>query len=205
LTVESLYRQLYGPTEVAKQRVVENFSGDTLDERWSISHDKGGSGAMDDAIDGGFKQTSGGANDNTADLKFNDIKQYSNTDSEWIWVVKHPIVSSNLIFLHGLGSIINADGYTARYRQSEHNNWQLSTTKTTATNTDTGIVSTTNIVKFHGKIKSASATLFIDGILGATNTTTMPDKKLQPWSWYRNDAASVVRDINYLYFEAWNT
>jgi len=60
--VESLYSKLNHPTQVAKQRVVERFDGDTLDERWTTEDTDGtNTFAMADVIDEGFEITTGGS------------------------------------------------------------------------------------------------------------------------------------------------
>ena len=57
---KSIYDQLNASGTVAKQRMVETFTGDALDtDRWNTTNVTGtGTFAMNDSVDGGFSISS---------------------------------------------------------------------------------------------------------------------------------------------------
>jgi len=81
-----LYELLYG-SSLAKQRVVDDFSGDTLNERWTTNNVSGSNTfQMSDNIDGGFEIVTGSSLNNAGSITFNNIRQYSNVGASVIQV-----------------------------------------------------------------------------------------------------------------------
>ena len=86
---DSIYDQLNAYGTVAKQRVVETFSGDALDtDRWDQSNTNG-TQAMADSIDGGLLMSTTSSGSSISYIDFADKKQFSNTGSVMIAVMKH--------------------------------------------------------------------------------------------------------------------
>lgn len=73
----SLYEKLNLTPKIMRQRVVENFSGALLNERWNTTLESGTpTFAMSDTIDGGFETTMTTAAFNALKVNFNNRRQY---------------------------------------------------------------------------------------------------------------------------------
>jgi len=203
LTFASVYEILDPLTTVRKQRFWDFFDGDFLRSWWQENGT--GSSGMVDAVDEGFRLTSGTATSNNRFINFNTIRPYSETGSVGIWITKK-VTSTNSIeqagfldttsFLHF--ALIANDSLT------EVNYTILTKDGTTQTNTE-GTVAHDSI--FHGKKienTSTSNIMFMDGVLDVTKTTNRPAARLQPMfrTFTRTTAA---REARIRYFEVFNT
>lgn len=201
----SLYEAFNPLTTVAKQHFVEWFSGDDLDTIWTTVETGAGSGAMDDAIDGGYKLTTGAVLNNNRNITFNTIKHYSETASIIILVTK----------LTNLSNALQQDGFletTAfnHYVLSNNDsaatpNYELISKDGTTPSAQQGSIA--RDTNFHVKkitLTSTNLLLTIDGILDVTKTTNRPATRLQPiFRVFTRGAAARTGHIRYL--EAFNT
>jgi len=209
LAVQSLYEKLFPLTTVMKQRVVDNFSGDTLDERWTFINTSGtGSGAMSDTVDGGYAITSDTITFTRSAIWFNDINQYSPTGSVSIGVTKSDAVGSNSAG-HNVGLCddddIGAVGDTVTINQFD-DTYRLQTGNNgTETNVTIGTDADTN---YHVRVVEAltsSGKAYYDGVYGAVSTTNLPDTVIQPAFLSQTRESGVAHTANINYFEAYNT
>ncbi|MDH3834390.1 MAG: hypothetical protein OES34_09565 [Nitrosopumilus sp.] len=206
--VNALVDYLNAPGVVPLQRVVDNFSGDTLNERWTYTDYNGSNtGSMDDAVGGGYKIVTGTTNGNNAGISFNDISQYSNTSSTLIAVTKHTATSS---FFHEIGFKENpvAGGTVsfafAKGDVSITSNYFLSSNDgTTATNTIGSVAFTTSFQTKEINILSTHLTLRLDGTLDVVKTDRLPDATQEPY--FRQGTRTNVSKVGHIkYLEAWN-
>lgn len=186
---------------------VEWFSGDALDSIWTEKTFGSGTYAMDDAIDGGFKMTTGAVTFDTNWIHFNDKRHYEQTGSVFEAVFKTTGTSLYLIkagLINDPGDAIIGDDILAGTDSAVSANYFLETRGTSSTRTATGVAVDTNFHSFKGILFSASAQLSVDGILGASHTSTLPVEKLEPAFWATTrDGNAKTGHISY--FEAYNT
>jgi len=205
----SIYDLLTPRSVVRKTKFWDWFSGSQLNAYWNFNDIVGtGAGVMDDAIDGGFKITTGTTNNSRSEITFNDIRHYDADGSVFISVSKFDDAASimpqgmtegtdfsQLTATHGYGVIPDTNIATARLFVSDG-----STSSFLNLTTDW-------LTAFHRQeCRSISSRVdaYVDNILEGTDTTNTPTGKVQPCfiSRSRGTTASVC---NIKYLEAYNT
>ena len=207
---KSIYDQLNAKGTIAKQRMVEDFSGWQLDpERWAIVKITGTSGAaaMNDTNDGGVK-VSTGTNDE-AILAFDDIRQFDYTSCGFVSVSR--TTCSNIA--HGqnrTGIKYDNDGTfnggDLISMECGYNNQKISLFTASASGyerTTSSIDRDTNYHSYKGLISGGVATLTIDGVLECTTNTHLPTKRMQPFIYNASSATASSAETTYL--EVFNT
>jgi len=192
--VESLYSKLHRPTIIAKQRFVDRFDGDDLDERWT----KAGTGAMVDAVDGGYKiDSSGGA----STLFFNSIKQFHFDGSETISIWKLSNAGNARAFVGLDDNALTDIRDGPKVIMSNTTNFQWSRLDTSTTSVDTGIVADTvfHLWRLHSEPNNGQC--FHNGVLVATGGQNS-GQNCQPAIRAQNISTDVSVTIRY--FEAFN-
>jgi len=205
-TSESLYEQLHPLTFVAKQRVVENFSGDTLNERWTITETGTGTQAMADSVDGGFLvTTSTGASDKIT-LNFNNKRQYAHDGSGFICVAKRFTSAMIIGFNDTLTTWDNPSNESGvNSKGSASFQTAITSDSTTQTETNTSIAPDTNFRSYKGELDGTDFELTIDGVLEVTKTTNLPIAKMQIHSPFTFVESGVAGKVAVRYLEAYNT
>jgi len=201
----SLYEAFNPLTTLAKTHFVEWFSGKDIDTIWNTVETGSGSGAMDDAIDGGYKLTTGAVINNNRNINFNTIKHYSQTASIIISVTK----------LTNLVNALEQDGFIetiafAHYVLSNNDsaatpNYELISKDGTTPSAQQGSIA--RDTNFHVKkitLTPSNLLLDIDGTLDVTKTTNRPAARLQPiFRVFTRGGAARTGHIRYL--EAYST
>lgn len=205
---ESLYEQLFALTTVMKQRVVDNFDGDSLNERWT-EHIQFSSPtfAMSDAVDEGFKISVNAVSAAEGGIFFNNIRQYSAIASIIIGEIKAvqstDIKSAIGMFDDNVGAIV--DFMFAGALTDGQTNYIIRTGNSGGNSTSASSIALDTIFHNHKvELASADSKYTIDGILEVTKTTDLPTGNLQPTFYVRNFAA-VAKDGLIRYLEAFNT
>jgi len=104
--VESLYSKLHRPTVIAGQHMVENFSGEELDQRWNFTNIAGsGSVAMKDGVDDGVEITTGTATSNRSEIDYGSIRHYNFDDAIMIAVGRR--AATNAVWFMGMLDGVN--------------------------------------------------------------------------------------------------
>lgn len=206
MTSESIYEHLFALTILMKQRVVENFDGDSLNERWRFRDIVGtGSGAMSDTVDGGYEITTGTNGGDTSGIDFNDIRQYSNVASIMIAEWSADNITSGLAE-SGLHNVLSAGNFiTARLDETVAFYYLRTHDGSVGTNTFTDIADDTAFHNHKLEKTSSNATLTLDGVLKATKTDRLPTVKLQPAFRRQTTTASTARKMKIRFAEAFNT
>jgi hypothetical protein len=205
---DSIYDQLNAYGTVAKQRFVENFSGDALDtDRWSSEVVTSGTTDMSDSVNGGLDLATGTTSGGRAKIHFNNVRQYSPTGSAMILVAQRNIDANNyseMFLANDYSSSVNAE-WADIYHRPDSTNIRLQTRDGSGyNNTDTGVARHINSMAYKLELKSASCELSLDGIVKATSTSALPTAKLQPV--FRNETDTTSsRSLNVTYCEAYNT
>ena len=208
---KSIYDQLNENGTVAKQRVVETFTGDAVDtDRWgAIVQITGSSGAvaMNDSVDGGLKLSTG-ANDE-AILAFDDKRQFNHLACGFVAVTR--TTTSNIAQgLNRTGIKHDNDGTFASgdliSMECGYSNSSISLFTGSASGferTTSSITRDTNYHSYKGLISDGTATLTIDGVLECTTSTHLPTKRMQPFIYSAGGSVASSAEINYL--EVFNT
>jgi len=203
--VESLYSKLHNTGEIAKQRVVERFDGNDVDERWTERLLVGcPTFQMEDTADQGFSiETNAGGNPVGA-IDFNNIRQYSASGSVYIAVSRREGVAS-----YWTGGVAGTCYAVTCHRVAYQTISSLSFMRLS---TSDGTESSTNSVvadddQFHiSKIEipdSTSVNLYVDGPLDITKTTDHPSDKLQPFFRHGAQGACLINS-RIRYMEVYN-
>ena len=225
---KSIYDQLNASGTVAKQRVVETFSGDALDtDRWSTGRDSYNTGiptfAMSDEVDGGFKVTaeanilnSSAAVGSASSYGGNNIRQFAHNGSVYIDVFKQNTVSSgHKVIAHGLKETMAGDGAGANaclWGSGVNMNTSYFMSRTCASNqSQTDVASDVaydqNWHNYKIETKSASVEFTLDGVLKTNNTTTtnIPASKMAPTNGVQGTSDSTAPSYSIKYVECYNT
>jgi len=204
----SLYEQLFPLTTVMRQRVVENFSGATLNERWTTNlFVSAPTFQMSDAINGGFEIVTIAQNNTGGSIFYNNVaRQYDNTSSVIIWVDKQ---ETNANVLGGLTN--NHVGFSI-FRNCAYINETAgeaslflnvgNASSSTQINLSTNPSTTQKSKKI--ECKAASVEASVNNVLEGIATTNLPVAALQPRWGYRAVSATVSTG-RVRYLEAFNT
>ena len=191
---------------VRKQQVAENFTGDSLDERWFLENVIGtGSAVIQDAIDGGMRLSTGANSSDRSDLNFNDIRQFDNDAVRVLFVFKLN-QTTNYLFIMGLYDDDSIQERIAiRGDDDVNTNFGLNTEGSDSNTTIYGSV--TVDTNWHSVFlhhpTSIFTKMYIDGILDVLKTTDQPDLKLQPLIFMQSDT-SGAKSVDVRYYEAIN-
>tara|TARA_R110000772_G_scaffold207884_1_gene318375 strand:- start:36 stop:656 length:621 start_codon:yes stop_codon:yes gene_type:complete len=204
---DSIYDQLNAYGTVAKQRMVETFSGDALDtDRWNLGGTSTPTATMADEVDGGIKVSTSGSLYNFATLTFNNIHPFNPASCAMIFVSQRD--NANAKARHGLSHLgATAEAFTEHHSflvHGESANIKFETGNGTNTSTDSGVNVTLNAVL--NKIEmGASDGKYSDATgLKVTKTTNLPTTSQQPYLYHFANTAAVW-SINYRYCEVYNT
>jgi len=208
--VTSLDSYLHPFGEVNLQSVYCNFCGDTLNERWTTRDIVGdATHAMFDAVDEGFSIITATTANNRADIWFNTIRQFSNTDSVFIGEARGLSTASSG-FTVGLVSTscdINngTEQIQAGFDTALNANFFISTGDASCNNLiATSIVIDTVFHTFVGRINSGSATLKMDGVLEVVTSSNLPTEKLQP-HFFVITRTTAAKEGRIRHYEAFST
>ena len=208
---KSIYDQLNASGTVAKQRVVETFSGDALDtDRWATNNNSGtNTFAMVDGSDDGFKITTQAASSAHGSITFDNIRQYAHNGSECIGVLKRNTGSVRSYM--GLSNNANATSTAFQMaivedRTALANKGVSSSNGSSFTNTASSpaIPIDTAWTGYKLALDGTDIKLYINGVLGVTKSTTNPTVNMQPIVGARNEA-STAGETQVRYLEAYNT
>ena len=194
---------------VAKQRLVETFSGSILDSsRWSTEVVTTGTITMSDDVNGGLDLATGTTSGGRAKIHFNNVRPFSQTGSAMILVAQRDIDANNyseMFLANDYTSSANAN-WAEIYHRVDSTNIKLQTRDNSSgvTSTDTTVARHINPMAYKLELKSASCELSLDGVVKAINTETLPVDPVQPVFRIETDTTSS-RSLNITYCEAYNT
>lgn len=205
MTFSSVYEMFDPLTTVRKQRFWDWFSGDDIKAWWTQTNKSTGwLDQMNDTVNYGYDLHA--TNGHEVILTFNNKRQYEHTGSVWIGVCNR--FNSNGI----MGAGLKGDDTTAENRNLSRLAIKNSTNAIQAVSCDTSgaTYSNTSITSvdttffgLKGVLGSSSTEFFVDGVSEVTQTTTLPDAKLQPYVYASASGSNTGGNINY--YEAYNT
>ena len=202
----SLYERLSALTQVAGQRVVENFSGSDLQtNRWTKTNRTGsGTFTMEDSVDGGYSITAGsGGNSN---INFNGKRQYDEDSSVLVTVGKLN-GTSGITIVWALNN--TADGGLSNHisiganTDDDASNFLVASNDGTPSSSSTSVALDTSWHTFKIDNSVSDSKGYIDGVLEVTKTTNLPTDKVQP-VFYVGDRATGGKKAFIRYLEAYN-
>lgn len=203
----SLYEHLFALTTVMKQRVVENFDGDALDERWTTRNVAGaGTFAMSDNADEGFSITSGETTNNESRIDFNNIRQYDPVSSIALLILEALSNTSAVQYGGFAGNTTTFDGVEKALfcMDSANANSSLRTADaSTSSETSSGVALNTNHNAVKVECGSSNIKLYLAGSLLVTKTTNRPTAKHQPCIGVKTTTGSG-KALRTRYCEAYN-
>jgi hypothetical protein len=212
LTTETDYPsvyELFNPlTTVAKSHFWEWFDGNDIDtDRWSLRSIAGITGAMDDAVDGGYKLTAGAGGNDRGDISFNDLGQFDLEACELTTVNQSSSITNVNTWVGILLAIAQNDdfGYFGNISSLSGSKYSLNThdgSTTSAAASSSDMDTNWHVMKL---IFGADDVLaYVDGVLEITKTTNRPTGNGQPVVWCNATSASA-RTHSVRYLEAKNT
>jgi hypothetical protein len=208
---DSYYQHRSPFSILQKQHFWEFFSGKQLSSIWQVQNVGTGTVGMDDVIDGGYKITTGSANNDLYWLTFNSKRQYNFDGCVCIRTFKLNS-TSNAEFSMGLGNSnatpatgANQNNSIFSYYHAGQSITKLGTgDATTVSYSDGTTPRDTNWHTLKTEVTPANALLFGDNGLEVTKTTNLPTTALQPRIWLRTAEAST-KNGNLRYYEVYNT
>lgn len=191
-----------------KQRFTYFFAGDSLDtDVWDVTTTGSSTQAMEDAVNGGLIITTGASTDDRIELDFADKRQYDFNATQVLGTMKTNQTTDCAMRLGLMDATLTSEvdhawlGYDTGLVAT---NYILSTKNTTEENTSCGVVADTSYHNFKIILGASNITGYIDNILRATNSTQLPDAKMQPHISGQTRTTSS-KTFNYLNYEAFNT
>jgi hypothetical protein len=196
------------PAIIPEQHFVEWFSGAALDSIWTETQILGGgSGAMDDIVNGGYKLTNATGGSQWTGIGFNGINHYDRTASKFVSTFRRNTTST--VAICGLKEVAS-DGtnwnMVAMISDTAGSFFELrSGTGSTTSDSATTVSLDTNYHKFASELRSASMLGFVDDTLEVLKTDNLPAADLEPLFTVFSIDTSVERTGNILQYEAFNT
>lgn len=208
---DSLYEYLSPLEKPLTQHFVDMFDGDVLDpDRWTTYNIFGANTfAMADGIDQGFRITTQGGINNRGGIQFGgNIRQYDPFNSSSIQYATR-ISGADALMAGGLG-VLNPDAGSST---SERTCWLASTLSGTYDlNTSNGTLTSVSntpisidLLQHRHQVYATNTTHYytIDGVLGVSTNTFLPNSGMSPFFLGWTNGASVsVTSIQYM--EAFN-
>lgn len=205
--LSTLYERLSALTQIIRQRVVETFTGKSLNERWTQTDVTGtGTFAMVDAVDEGFSISSGATTNNQSQVNFNNKRQYDFNDSVLLAVFRAVSTASNISYCGLSGNILAYNGVEKAVfiMDSADTNFALSTADaSTSSDTEGSVAIDTSFHLIKVETGSANIKLTIDGVLDVTKTTNRPTTKTQPVVGVKT-TTSAAKESRIRYLEGYN-
>ena len=181
---ESFYELLHGAESIPhKAHLVENFSGDQIDPRWTQTNIQGtGTFAITDAIDEGASIITGSTLNDKSEIDFNNIRQYDPANSIFISSAKK--VTSTTMFINvGFTAVI--DNSVDHRSFVEHDTDDTFVQLTTEDGSVNSLESTVSIDEnwhlYKIELNNSNNILHIDNVLEVTKTTNLPTTRMQPF------------------------
>ena len=204
----SLYELTNSWEKPARQRIVENFSGNELNtNRWDTTLVNGGTVAMSDTVNGGvILSTNTTAGTSSAYIDFADVKQFGMTSSI-IWTAIHS--HSTQESYSGLSAGSTGGSADPQITSYVHTGWGSSNFDLytygggAGTWTDGTIAGLPSNHTQKLELTGTAGNSYVDGVLNVTSTTTLPDANMQP-IFGLNSSDTTNKTINITYCEAWN-
>ena len=207
MTFASVYEILTPLTTVKKQWFVEWFSGSVLKAYWTKNNVQGtNTFQMADVVDGGFEIITGASANDDGSISFNDKRQYDFNASVIIFVMQQ-ITAAAYRCLAGFADSNNLPSGDSAYidNNTSFTNYRLLTFRLgSGTASSLGVAIDQLLHSFKVETKAASVVGSIDGVIGATNTTNLPDVKLQP-AFEEKTLTTASKTGRIRYLEAFNT
>jgi len=209
MTFDNVYEMITPPVVQKKSWFVDYFDGDDKRAWWTFTDISGtGGSSMIDEIDEGFEVTTGASNGNRSSINFNDIRHYDVDNFVLIAVARIIFEDSGRMMV---GAADGADlsesgtfsgvgmGFTGASTIA-----MLIEDGTTETEISTGVTDEPFWFQYMIKTTPTAYRGFMDGILRATGTATLPSGKVQP-VFLAMAATNSARPARIRYLEVYNT
>lgn len=206
MTFNSVYEILDPISTIRKQRFWDWFDGDDLRSFWTKRNNQGtGTFAMQDAIDAGFRITTGSSNGDQSRIDFNNIRHYNHNGAVCVFVCRSENTNRSQLNC-GFVGVVDLFPVEMVFMGNDHFDsfYRLITGDGVQNNTDTDVATDALFHSHRIEVDGTDATLFIDGVLKVTKQANIPDVKMQPILRIRvSQNGPKFTEIRY--FEAYNT
>ena len=205
MSFQSVHDLLTPPAVIRKTKFWDWFDGDSLKSWWTLTHKAGsGSGAMNDAVDGGYRITTGSTSSDNSIIDFNSINHYASNASMFIGVFA-PVESTSRLTHVGMDDSNSFGEYSFIENDTSDTFIGLKTRDGVTTTQIDSTVAIDEVYHNHRIVLgSASHNLFMDGTLEVAKTTNLPTADLQP-AFRIFTRTSASRSIDCLRCEVYNT
>ena len=209
-TFDSVYESTNPLTTVAGQRMVEWFTGNSLNtDRWTLQDHSGtGTAVMSDTAGarwGGILLRTGGSADANSSLDFDDKRQYDQTNCGFICVARRYDSSTRASW----GMTNTSDGtlnFADSVDDTANTNKSLRSADGSTISETQGSIAVSAVALNSIKLEfgASNIKMYIDGVLDVTKTTNRPAAKLQPsFDVFTRDSSANGSLIRYC--EVYNT
>jgi hypothetical protein len=208
---DSMYESFNPLTTVNKQHFVDWFTGKQLSSIWT-THDISGAGTfeMADDVDGGFKIITNTGSTAKNSINFGDIRQYSPTASEVIFIAKR-ITDSGINGQWNIGLSYGNSNYPSHsivvtnYPADTYYSLSSTASSGVSRSSNTGTSTPVDTAWHSHRLTNGSSDLklTIDGVLEVTRTAHRPIHNMQPL--VQVYSVSLASEMRIRYFEAYNT
>lgn len=207
MTFSSVYEMFDPLTTVRKQRFWDFFDGDDLRSWWTTNNIQGTpTFQMADVVDEGFEIITGATANDGGQILFNNIRQYSNTASMMISVIRALSNASQSAEV-GLRQVISGLNFAlvGQKTDSSTTDYIIDTSDATTRTQTVATFALDTVFHVHQlELTSANAKYSIDGGLEVTKTTNLPTLKLQP-VYFVQTLTTVAKTGRIRYLEVFNT
>lgn len=206
MTFDSVYQILTPLTTVKKQWFLEWFSGTDLKAYWTKNNVQGtNTFQMADVVDGGFEIITGASANDDGSISFNDKRHYA-FDASIIIFVMQQITAASYRCLAGFSDSNNLPSGDSAYidNNTDFTNYRLLTFNGGGTALSLGVATDQLEHSFKVETKVSSVEGSMDGVLKGTNSTNLPDVKMQP-VFQEKTLTTAAKTGRIRYLEAFNT
>jgi hypothetical protein len=209
MTYTPLYELLNG-SSIANQRVVELFTGDSLNERWR-QQDISGTGTfamVGHGAGGGLSITTGAVAGARSEIDFNNIRQYDPAGCAFSAIVERITDGGANFDLNQTGFVstdANANNKVVMLNGNNITFIRMATNNAgSSTAVDSTVVDDTVVHKYDVSITATLARGTLDGDMFGVSTTNIPTVKLQPVFMQSNSSSTSASEAIIKYYEAYN-
>ena len=207
MTFNSVYEITNNLSTIAGQHMIDYFSGNSLDDRWTETNVAGtGTFAMSDSVDGGFSITTATADNNNSSINFNNKRPFNYENSGCVGVVQKVATSSKIWCGFRNSGLVDSENWSSLYGDGQDGTYKSLTTGDGAgtSTANSSVANDTAWTLFKIETTPSINNLTINGVLEVSKTTDLNDaQKMQP-IFQVKALTTGGKEGKIRYMEAWN-
>lgn len=208
----SMYEAFVNLTTLKKQFFEQWMAAKQRSSIWTTGG-SAGSSSMTDDVDQGLDISTGGSNNDTQFIHFNNKRQF-NYQASMLLSLMRAVTTTPTAMLAALlrdtaqaGNLLLSVGtnYMAIGKEESSNFKIITADGSTASGTDSDVAGDNSFHLHQGEMTASNNKYTLDGVLKVTKTTNLcATNGLQPFAGVRTGTAAV-RNMKLKYISAWNT